>query len=85
MKNSLKMFGFVSSVFFLVIPVVLCAEDEDLKLLDWKPISQLVVKETRVLKPKFPVIDFHNHLGRTFGEFSLEQTKKYLMRWIKPG
>src|SRR5690554_6707741 len=34
----------------------------DLRLLDWEPIPQLVVKETVVLKPKFPVIDIHNHL-----------------------
>jgi predicted TIM-barrel fold metal-dependent hydrolase len=34
----------------------------DLKLLDWRPKSQLVVKETVVMRPKFPVIDIHNHL-----------------------
>ena len=37
-------------------------EAGDLKLLDWEPVSQLVVKSTKVLKPKFPVIDIHNHL-----------------------
>ncbi len=54
-------------------------ESRDLKLLDWKPISQLVVKETRILKPKYPVIDIHNHLGR------LENTKKYLEEMDKAG
>jgi len=34
----------------------------DLKLLDWEPVSQMVVKTTEVLKPKYPVIDIHNHL-----------------------
>jgi len=47
-------------------------QEMDLKLLDWKPVSQLVVKETRIEKPKFPVIDMHNHLR------DLDNTKKYL-------
>ena len=34
----------------------------NLKLLDWEPVSQLIVKTTEVLRPKFPVIDIHNHL-----------------------
>lgn len=34
----------------------------DLRLLDWEPVSQMVVKTTEVMKPKFPVIDIHNHL-----------------------
>lgn len=37
-------------------------ETGDLKLLDWEPVSQMVVKETEVQKPRFPVIDMHNHL-----------------------
>jgi uncharacterized protein len=45
---------------------------DDLKLTDWRPKSQLVVKETRILRPRYPVIDMHNHLGR------LENTQKYL-------
>lgn len=51
----------------------------DLKLLDWKPVSQLVVKETHVVKPKFPVIDIHNHLRR------LENTERYLEEMDKAG
>lgn len=39
----------------------------DLRLLDWEPVTQMVVKETEVLKSKFPVIDIHNHL-RNLGE-----------------
>lgn len=34
----------------------------ELKLKDWKPKSMLVTKVTKVDKPKFPVIDVHNHL-----------------------
>ncbi|MDD4108452.1 MAG: amidohydrolase family protein [Prolixibacteraceae bacterium] len=51
----------------------------DLKLLDWKPVSQMVVKETKVMKPKFPVIDMHNHLRR------LENTEHYLEEMDKAG
>jgi predicted TIM-barrel fold metal-dependent hydrolase len=50
----------------------IAGQEMDLKLLDWKPVSQLVVKETRIDKPKYPVIDVHNHLGK------LELTVKYL-------
>jgi predicted TIM-barrel fold metal-dependent hydrolase len=48
------------------------SQSGDLKLLDWKPKSQLVVKETKVITPSYPVIDFHNHLG------NLDNTEKYL-------
>jgi predicted TIM-barrel fold metal-dependent hydrolase len=44
-----------------------CGEGEEdireLKLKDWQPRSMLVTKVTEVLKPAFPVIDAHNHLG----------------------
>ena len=35
----------------------------ELRLKDWQPRSMLVVKQHRVDKPAFPVIDVHNHLG----------------------
>ena len=38
--------------------------EPDVRLVDWQPKSNLVVKETYVTKPKFPVIDIHNHLRR---------------------
>lgn len=38
--------------------------EDSLLLVDWQPISKLVVKETRVQRAKFPVIDIHNHLRR---------------------
>ena len=38
-----------------------------MKLKDFKPQPKLVTKSTRVDKPKFPVIDAHNHLGEPFG------------------
>jgi len=44
----------------------------DLRLLDWEPVSQMVVKKTEVLKPKYPVIDIHNHLR------NLDRMEEYL-------
>ena len=55
-----------------VFPKVLAAQTGDLKLKDWEPKSQLVVKETKILTPRYPVIDIHNHLR------DLDNTEKYL-------
>ena len=70
-------------LFILFITVFYSASAQnqpgDLKLLDWKPVSQLVVKETHVVKPKYPVIDMHNHLRR------LENTSRYLEEMDKAG
>lgn len=55
------------------------AQTGDLRLLDWRPQSMMVVKETQVLKPKYPVIDVHNHLGR------LENTQQYLEQMDEAG
>ena len=38
-----------------------------MKLEDFRPKSQLVTKSTFVEKPRFPVIDAHNHLCEPFG------------------
>lgn len=57
----------------------LFSQSDDLRLLEWKPKSQLVVKETRILKPKFPVIDIHNHLK------NLSRTQEYLEEMDKAG
>src|SRR3954447_3303866 len=35
----------------------------ELKLRDWEPRSMMVTKTTVVEKPRFPVVDVHNHLG----------------------
>ncbi len=66
----------------LALPLALMAQTGDLKLLDWRPVSQLVVRQTDVLKPKFPVIDIHNHLG-WWG--SLDSTRRYLEEMDKAG
>jgi predicted TIM-barrel fold metal-dependent hydrolase len=52
---------------------ITCAEElKDVKLADWQPQSMLVVKQTKILKAKFPVIDFHSHLR------NLDKTQEYL-------
>ena len=51
----------------------------DLRLLDWEPIPQLVVEETIITKPKFPVIDIHNHLR------NLDRTEEYLKAMDEAG
>ncbi|NOY96405.1 MAG: amidohydrolase family protein [Chlorobi bacterium] len=74
-----KLFKLSICVAFFFMPLFLNAQNGNLKLLDWHPKSQLVVKETKVLKPKYPVIDIHNHLG------NLDNTEKYLEEMDKAG
>lgn len=50
-----------------------------LRLLDWKPKSQMVVARTEITGPKFPVIDIHNHLGK------LDKMEDYLQVMTKAG
>jgi predicted TIM-barrel fold metal-dependent hydrolase len=42
-------------------------EPPDIFLVDYQPRPQLVVRETRVERARYPVIDAHNHLGSDFG------------------
>jgi predicted TIM-barrel fold metal-dependent hydrolase len=58
---------------------LLYAQTGDLKLMEWQPVSQMVVTETKITKAKFPVIDIHNHLG------DLDQTENYLAEMDKAG
>ncbi len=39
----------------------------ELSLKDYKPKSKLVSVHSAIDKPRFPVIDAHNHLGETYG------------------
>lgn len=66
-------------VLALLSSAALVAQVPDLRLSDWQPESQLVTKRTDIQKPKFPVIDIHNHLG------DLEKTKEYLAEMDKAG
>lgn len=38
-----------------------------MQLRDYKPVPRLVTRPTLVSRPRFPVIDAHNHLGGDFG------------------
>lgn len=40
---------------------------QDMKLSKFRPISKLEIEETPTERPRFPVIDAHNHLGEAFG------------------
>jgi predicted TIM-barrel fold metal-dependent hydrolase len=44
------------------IEMVTAKASVDLRLSDYHPRSMLVVPEHEVLRPRFPVIDYHNHL-----------------------
>ena len=66
------------SIFFMMTGFLI-AQTGDLKLTDWQPVSQMIIKSTKVAKAKFPVIDIHNHLGK------LENTEHYLEEMDKAG
>lgn len=69
----------VHTLLLLLFSLTAPAQQADLRLTDWKPVSQLVTKETRIEKAKFPVVDIHNHLG------DLENTRHYLEEMDKAG
>ncbi len=56
-----------------------------LKLKEWAPRSMLVVPEHRPLKPKFPVIDVHNHLGGGKPTLTPERVAGYLNEMNEAG
>ena len=56
--------------------------EDNVRLVDWQPISKLVVKETRVYRAKFPVIDIHNHLRRGLNP---NKFKEYMDEMDKAG
>ncbi|MCI0394788.1 MAG: amidohydrolase [Chloroflexi bacterium] len=43
------------------------AEMDDIYLHEYRPRARLFTKTTEVTKPRFPVVDAHNHLGDSFG------------------
>lgn len=64
---------------FLFAPYCLVAQNGNLRVLDWQPKSQLVVGETEIVTPKYPVIDIHNHLR------NLDELENYLQEMDKAG
>src|SRR5215210_6163561 len=79
----------LASLFFLVPWSAVYAQDQpdirSLKLKDWTPKSMLVVKETKVDKPKFPAIDVHNHLGGGKGFLTPDRVGAYLEEMNQAG
>src|SRR5437660_12080575 len=57
----------------------------DLKLRDWEPRSMLVTKTTVVEKPRFPVIDIHNHLGGGKQFLTPARIRRYLKEMDESG
>lgn len=56
-----------------------------LPLKDWEPRSMLVTKATVVEKPRFPVIDIHNHLGGGRQTLTPERVQRYLTEMDEAG
>jgi predicted TIM-barrel fold metal-dependent hydrolase len=50
----------------------------DLKLRDWEPRSMMVTRSTPVDRPKFPVVDVHNHLGGGKDQLTTAVVGRYL-------
>ncbi|MFO0815818.1 MAG: amidohydrolase family protein [Gemmatales bacterium] len=57
----------------------------DLKLKDWEPRSMMVTKTTLVEKPRYPVIDIHNHLGGGKQSLTPAKVQKYLTEMNEAG
>ncbi len=57
----------------------------ELKLKDWQPRSMMVTKTTIVEKPRYPVVDVHNHLGGGKERLKPETVKRYLNEMTEAG
>src|SRR5271168_4364187 len=57
----------------------------ELKLRDWEPRSMMVTKSTIVEKPRYPVVDMHNHLGGGKERLTPEVVKRYLTEMDEAG
>ena len=81
--RSLRLLAFA----LLLLPLGGIAADDirELKLRDWEPKSMLVTKTTIVEKPRFPVIDIHNHLGGGRQTLTPERVQRYLTEMDEAG
>jgi predicted TIM-barrel fold metal-dependent hydrolase len=57
----------------------------ELKLRDWEPRSMMAAKTTIVEKPRFPVVDVHNHLGGGKERLTPEVVNRYLTEMNEAG
>lgn len=51
-----------------------------MNLSDYKPLSRLVTRQTPIERPRFPVIDAHNHLGMFGGNWQDKPVSELLAR-----
>ena len=51
-----------------------------MRLLDYAPQSKLQVKTTQIQKPRFPVIDAHNHINAVFNPSEKTAVSELLAR-----
>lgn len=79
----------IPATILLGLPTVVCSQPpedvRDLKLKDWEPRSMMVTKTTIVEKPRFPVIDIHNHLGGGMQQLPPDRVQKYLTEMNEAG
>jgi hypothetical protein len=61
------------------------ADIRELKLKDWQPRSMLVTKVHVVEKPRFPVIDIHNHLHWGKDYLTPDRVNRYLKELDEAG
>jgi predicted TIM-barrel fold metal-dependent hydrolase len=57
----------------------------ELKLRDWEPRSMMVTKTTIVEKPRYPVVDMHNHLGSGKERLTQAAVDRYLTEMNEAG
>jgi predicted TIM-barrel fold metal-dependent hydrolase len=57
----------------------------ELKLRDWEPRSMMVTKTTIIEKPRYPVIDIHNHLGGGKDRLTQAVVQRYLTEMNEAG
>jgi predicted TIM-barrel fold metal-dependent hydrolase len=62
----------------LALPARAADDIRELKLRDWQPKSMMVTKTTVVEKPRYPVVDIHNHLGFGKKRLTSDAVRRYL-------
>ena len=86
--NRLRSVEFVGLVALIVVSsrsVSIADDIRELKLREWEPKSMLVTKSTILEKPRFPVIDIHNHLGGGKQFLTAERVQRYLTEMDEAG
>ncbi len=85
--SSLRLSNVVWMAVFSLFGVGAMGADDirELKLRDWEPKSMLVTKTTILEKPRFPVIDIHNHLGGGRQFLTPERVQRYLTEMDEAG